>query len=408
VITGGLAFGAAGGLGQAVSVVNGFPRDLDLSTSANNFDQHLESLHSGGLARRQDGCLGFNNGLGVMIGDSAQVDPRTQRDQQMGGSGPLPTISYWTAPATPSGGEASKAGGAASPTSSGGASCLPTTGPFSRLNLWTGGLIDFGMHSIGSVHSGFRFQTDGISLGVDYSYSETLTFGAGLGYGQDGSKIGRNGTRADSTDYDGAVYADYRLGKDGFIDAVLGYGQLRFTSRRYITATGGLAFGDRDGREGFTSLSAGWTWTVRHWSLSPYGRLNAIDGTLGGFTENPGVDTVYGLTFASQPISALNSVAGLRGERVFATTFGAAALHFRTEYQHDFAGAGLADLAYSNWVGGPTYVVAVDATHRDHVMMGFGGDLKVSQTRIGLDYKADVSGGQKPENEITGRIATTF
>ena len=179
-----------------------------------------------------------------------------------------------------------------------------------------------------------------------------------------------------------------------------------FASRRYVSATGDFAYGERNGREVFASLTAGWDIEHGAWRVSPYGRANIIEGTLARFTETSGGD--YALTYANQSVSALNGVIGLHGVGAYSLKSALIAPQFRLEYQHDFRGAGDAALNYSNWIGGPTYVTTVDPERRDHVIAGVGADLKVGQALFGLNLNTNFTAGQHPEEAVSVKVEDKF
>ncbi|PJO48215.1 hypothetical protein CQ054_21000 [Ochrobactrum sp. MYb29] len=46
-----------------------------------------------------------------------------------------------------------------------------------------------------------------------------------------------------------AAYGSYRPGKDFFLEGVVGYGWQDFQKDHFVTATGGMASGERKGRQ---------------------------------------------------------------------------------------------------------------------------------------------------------------
>jgi len=134
--------------------------------------------------------------------------------------------------------------------------------------------------------------------------------------------------------------------------------------------------------------------------------VNIIQGALDPFTETGGGS--YALSFASQSLSEVNGVLGLHGDGFYPTRSGIFSPHFRLEFQHDFEGAGQASLAYADWIGGPNYVATLDPTKRDHLLAGFGLNMKIDQAIFGFDYRADFSAGEQQEHEVTAKMQVKF
>jgi hypothetical protein len=115
--------------------------------------------------------------------------------------------------------------------------------PKQPLSLWLGGAVDFGQQYVNGHQAGFRFTTNGVSIGGDYRINDYATFGIGGGFSRDSSDVGDNGTKSTEESVVSAMYGSLRPAKDVFIDGVLGYGTLNFNSNCYITDGGGFATG---------------------------------------------------------------------------------------------------------------------------------------------------------------------
>jgi outer membrane autotransporter protein len=217
-----------------------------------------------------------------------------------------------------------------------------------------------------------------------------LAIGFGLGYGHDSSRIGKIGTKSQADSYSGGLYASFLPVKGAFIDGVVGLGTLSFDSRRIITATGDIAYGKRDGDQLFGSITAGVERRGERWLISPYGRIGVTRSTLDRFTEVGGGP--YALAFDKHTVRTLTGALGLRGDYAQPTAFGSINPRFRVEYTHDFEGGDDATLSYADWIGGPSYRVAVSPLDRDLTRVELGLDFHVEGgLKIGLDYDNSLS-----------------
>jgi large repetitive protein len=254
-----------------------------------------------------------------------------------------------------------------------------------RWGVWAAGSADFGMRDAVGSQSGFRFTTDGLTGGVDYRVNPDFAFGLGVGYGRDSSRVGKSGTKSKAESYSAGLYASLKTGEKTFIDGVLGYGTLDFDTRRYVTSTGELVNGQRDGDQVFGALTFGMEHRTQTSLLSPYGRVAYSRSQLDAFSETGGGP--YGLTYHAQTVQSLTGTLGLRGEFIRKTAAGLLAPRFRVEYSHDFEKANDALLSYTDWVGGPTYRLTVDPIDRDQLRLELGADLTIRNgIRFGLDF----------------------
>ncbi|AYV46331.1 hypothetical protein CFHF_15635 [Caulobacter flavus] len=334
-----------------------------------NFNRRLEQLHNGGGAGR-----GF--GVSVSGGDAEREDGLEARERfRKYASLGMNDAADPSSPLLPE----PSAGYTAKDDGEDG-----QAGP-KRWGVWAAGSADFGMRDAVGSQSGFRFTTDGLTGGVDYRVNPDFAFGLGVGYGRDSSRVGKSGTKSRAESYSAGLYASLKTGEKTFLDGVLGYGTLDFDTRRYVTSTGELVNGERNGDQVFGALTFGMEHRTQTSLLSPYGRVAYSRSQLDAFSENGGGP--YGLTYHAQTVKSLTGTLGLRGEFLRKTAAGLLAPRFRVEYSHDFEKTGDALLNYTDWVGGPTYRLTVDPIDRDQLRLELGADLTIKNgIRLGLDF----------------------
>jgi outer membrane autotransporter protein len=359
-----------------------------------NFDRRLESLHHGGRA-------GSVNGLSFGL-DSDVEDPwEAARRRQAGGLWPVGPDRVGSANASVNPKAATAAGRPASATE--GDPDRP-----SGLAFWSGGALDLGLHRGSATLAKFRFTTSGVSFGADYRLSDRLTLGAGAGYGHDQSRIDDDGSKVTANNYVGAIYGDYRLGPNTFIDAVIGHGSLSFDSHRAIAADATFADGARHGQETFASITAGYDVHRGPLLVTTYGRLDTIRGALDAFTETEIGGGSNALSFNRQTLSVLTSTLGLRGGYSVQTRAGLWSPHLRIEYKYDFETAGLATLQYADALSGPTYSRPADPLNQSRFVLGVGSDLHFRDVSLSLDYQASAEGREELVHQIIAKFALRF
>lgn len=260
-----------------------------------------------------------------------------------------------------------------------------------QTDLWVGGSANFGNRDASNDRSGLRFGTDGISAGVDRRFSERLVAGVGAGYARDDSDVGTR-SRSKATGGSIAGYLSYQPAPRTFIDLLLGYGQLRFDSTRFIEAVDDFATASRKGSQVFGSAAVGYEYRVRNLLVSPYGRLDFAIDRLDAVSESaPGS---FALTYDAQTQRSFQAALGVRAESKHETEFGWAVPRVRAEYRRELEGERRATLSYADLFEGQQYSITPAGTSRNSLLFGIGADLIFrGGLRIGIDYEAQRASG---------------
>ena len=262
------------------------------------------------------------------------------------------------------------------------------------LSLWIAGTVDFGRRNASGQQEGFRFTTDGVSMGADYRISDQVTLGVGTGYSRDHSDLGDNGSKSVSQGIVATLYGSVRPTPNIFIDGMLGYGALNFDSTRYVTDDGSLATGQRGGRQVFVSLSSGYEFRGDRWMWSPYGKIDLALTTLAQYTET--ATGTNALTYYQQQARTSSGTLGVRSEGQYLSRVGMWTPRARVEYRRQFSGADQAGISYADLnAAGPTYVIASNNNFTGSWTAGVGMNLLMSNglTWI-LDYSSNLNMGQ--------------
>ena len=257
--------------------------------------------------------------------------------------------------------------------------------------FWIAGTANFGNIDPREDRSGMRFGTDGISIGADRRMSDRLTLGVGAGYARDDTDVGEN-SRSKATGGSIAAYGTYQPSPRTFIDMLLGYGQIKFDSRRFIESVDDFATARRDGKQVFGSIGAGYEHRNQNLLISPYGRIDFAVDRLEQVTESaPGVQA---LTFGETTQRSVQAVLGVRAESKHETEFGFAMPRARLEYRRELQSAPSITLWYADLIGGPQYAMTPAGVSRNALLFGVGTDLVFrGGLRVGLDYTAQRASG---------------
>lgn len=346
-----------------------------------NFTQRLESLHGGGWGRSSFGLslasddarkmARSSNGNGVadqvISGNPLRSGMRTVglKPQRVAQAQPAAT----DLPDLP------------------GAAAEQARSPWA---FWVNGAISYGRERTGSADDRYRFTTNGISAGVDYRVNSWITVGTGLGISTDRSRVGNKGTRSDADSTVAVAYASMRPMQGVFVDALLGYGVLSFDSQRYITATGDMATGSRDGKQLFGSIATGLEFYRTDWMWSPYARLEFSQAKLDAYTEDG--PAMHALKYFDQTARSHKAVLGARAEGKVAVRWGHIMPQVRVEYARSFDEQNEAGLAYADLAAqGPAYTLRGRAMDTGRWTVGLGGRLLLrSGVELGVEYTTNI------------------
>lgn len=344
-----------------------------------NFHQRLERLHRGA---RQGG---FDNGLSVTAAPACG---------SRGGSDAARRDCDDLSPVA--GADAHAGSGAAAGAAPADAARDVPAGATHRFGVWVGGNVRSGSFD-GQGGSGAGFESDGLSLGVDFDVTPALALGVGVGYGRDAGDIGQGRSRIDARAHTLAGYASFHPDGTWFVDGLLGYQSLDYDLRRQLTADAGTVEGRRDGEQAIASLSVGADLARGAAQFTPYLRVDATRGTLGGYTETG--HPLLALRYAGMDVDGATGNLGLRIDYRHRLAWGWFAPRFRVEYQRELEGGDAARMRYADLPGGPFYSLVPTAFDRARFMFGLGADLESDggwTTR--LEYRTN-GGSDGPRDE---------
>ena len=272
---------------------------------------------------------------------------------------------------------------------------------------WTSGMIRSGNHDGRNRDPSIGFETDGVSVGVDYRPNEAFAFGGGLGYGRDESDIGDDGSRSEGDAVSLALYASYSPGERWFVDALLGYQSLGFDLRRRVATNGNVVEGSRDGRQWFGSVSTGADIQHEEWQFTPYARLDVTRATLEAYTESGDASTA--LAYDDLDVETTTVNAGLRIDYRREASWGLWSPQFRLEYQHDFKGNGAQTMRYADLPTGPFYRAGLNDFDRSRLMLGLGVLFNLSNDwSFKFDYRGLIGSGGDSDHGVQLNVDRKF
>jgi uncharacterized protein YhjY with autotransporter beta-barrel domain len=201
----------------------------------------------------------------------------------------------------------------------------------SEVAVWTAGSFQFGSQTPNGATAANKFNTAGLTLGVDLRASDSLIVGISFGYGGDRTDIGTSGSRSEATSLSAMLYACLRAFDNLFIDGAIGYGGLNYDNRRWVTGDSALVSGKRNGDYWFGVVTLSYEIKQDGAKLAPYIGTDFLSATFDGYGEQ-GLSSQL-LSYAAMKNNAVSVTAGLRGSIDIPVLFGTLTPNARIEYR---------------------------------------------------------------------------
>lgn len=252
--------------------------------------------------------------------------------------------------------------------------------------LWVEGVVSFGSRDATGNTDAAQYNSSGVSIGMDIPVNDNFTWGIGLGLARDTADIGTDGTHTQAQGYSLAAYGSYRVGKNGFVEGMLGMGTIDYDMRRWVDPMADFALSTRKGTQIFGSLGGGLEYRTNGRMVSPYARLDFSQDKLAEVSETGAGN--YALHYFEQTNNAQQAVLGLRGESTHSTSFGWAVPRARVEWRQDLLEGSDAVISYADQIGGTRYSIAPTDSRRSALVLGLGSEFLFRDGwSLGLDYQ---------------------
>jgi outer membrane autotransporter protein len=182
-----------------------------------------------------------------------------------------------------------------------------------RLGIFVNGAIRWGDKDRTERESGFDFESQGLTVGADYRFTDAFVAGLALGYATGDADFDNDGGSQDSDGYSGSVYGTW-YNERGYFDAIGSYGQVSYDSIRNINiASLGIsdrALGDTDADQWALGLGTGYDFGKGALRFGPTLSLNYVKIEVDGFTETAEGDSGLAMRFDDQSADSLTAKLG--------------------------------------------------------------------------------------------------
>ena len=377
-------------------------------TQSRNFLQRTEQLHNGGGSGKARmgvslGILDMRRSVSGAFGMATPTDELELVDRMRGRPGnyatafdPRSAMNARTANAGAGSPEGSEQGEAPSGSSA--------ERPVGSVAVWTGGQLALGTRNRTDDRDKISIATSGLSAGADIKLSPDVTVGLGGGMGFDDSEIGDNVARLHGRSSVAAAYGSTAPFPGMFVDFVIGYGDLRFKTRRIVD--GALTRGSRDGSMWFGAASTGIDRLSGNLRWSLYGRGEWLSGTLDAYRENGA--GIMDLRFDKRDANSLAGVLGGRFELDKRLLIGSFRPRVRLEWSHEFQDSSAQFLDYADIPGQAFYGIRTEGWTRDQYEVALGGGLYTLSTWV-FDMEVGLRGASNQrDGRLTVKVSKDF
>jgi uncharacterized protein YhjY with autotransporter beta-barrel domain len=280
-------------------------------------------------------------------------------------------------------------------------------GGWADFSAWVAGSGTFGTTLPDGSVAGSKFTTAGLTGGVDWHVSDDLIVGVAMGLGSDRTNIGSDGTRSNSTSFNGALYATYKAFDPWFIDAATGYGRLDYTNRRRVADDGTLVSGDRQGSFWFGVITTSYEMKYDALRVAPYLQFDFIAAQLDGYSEQgPSAEL---LTYGSTHFNSVAGTVGLRGSYDVPMSWGVLTPTARLEFRRTIDGGFQQTMNYTDLGPAVSSTLMLAQTSSGLVNAALGFRARTAGGLGGeLEYGTSMDGSKQQSQTIRGSLKVAF
>jgi outer membrane lipase/esterase len=243
-----------------------------------------------------------------------------------------------------------------------------------RLGVFVTANLRIGDRDGSDRESAVDLRSHGITVGVDYRFTDSLVAGGAIGYARAKGEFTAPQARLDSRNITGSLYGSWYIG-EGYLDFVASRGKIDYDSSRHIlftssvvTATNGLvdrtAVGSTSGSQTAFSATTGYDWHWRGLSTGPVVSLSHVRIDIDGFGET-GAEGLN-LAFNDQSGESFTAKAGGHVSYALNTRFGVFMPHLQAAWVREFAATARAVTGRFQADGASEFTILTDDPDRDY------------------------------------------
>ena len=205
-----------------------------------------------------------------------------------------------------------------------------------RLGFFMSGILAVGDRPTVDEETGFDLETAGVTLGLDYKFTDKFVWGGALGYMSTDGDLKGSGGSLDSKGLSLSTYLLYLPAEAWYLEAIASFGDIDFESERVIDFPGNrqVARSDPQGNQTFLAFGGGYDAQRGASILTLFGRGSYIDVDIDPYSEQnaPGMQ----LAVAGQTLESMLASAGIEYFYNGSMSWGVLTPSVRLMYNHEF------------------------------------------------------------------------
>lgn len=297
--------------------------------------------------------------------------------------------------------------------SSGGASG-DTASSFDKLGIFMNGNFGVGDKNATSRELGFNYDSQGVTAGIDYRFTDNFVLGGTFGYNAVKSDFDASRGNLNLDGYSFSLFSTY-YNRDFYLDTIFSGGWNDYDTRRNLNFGGINQTGKSltQGNDYSFNISSGYDFHHQSLSFGPYGRVSYQNVQIDGFHENavnPGPGFGSLAMVGKQNAVSLQTAMGGQLSYALSTSFGVLMPTARAEWVHEFNdGSRQMNWQFSNDPNQTAFSIASDGSGRNFANLGAGLTATFTHgTSAFLYYEAMVGRANISEHSINAGVRAEF
>ncbi|RUM93700.1 MAG: hypothetical protein DSZ28_07055 [Thiothrix sp.] len=250
---------------------------------------------------------------------------------------------------------------------------------YGRWGTFINGNISFGDVEATDQEQGFDFDTQGVTLGLDYRFTDQFVFGSALNYITTNSDLDAGNGGMDIDGYSLSLYGTRYTSQQSFIEAVATVGTNNYENNRNIKfgSINQVAEGDTKGMEYSFDFGTGYDFQWDAFAFVPQIKLNYTRAEIDEFLENSAnpssPDSGLMLSIDNQIVESLRTTIGAQTSYAISTVYGVFVPHLMLEWKHEFMDdSRRLTASFLNDPGQTRFAIRTDSPDRNFANVGLG------------------------------------
>jgi outer membrane autotransporter protein len=257
------------------------------------------------------------------------------------------------------------------------------------------------------VDGGDDPTTDGLTVGLDYRVTDTLTLGAGIGYSSEGESRLAGGAKLSGDGYNAVAYGSWKLQPQVFVEGLVGYGSASYDLVRSISEESARASASRDASHWFGSLGVAANLTLSRTYVQPYLRADYQSASFDAYRERS--VSSLALHYDSLDADTTRYTGGVRAHWSFDLTSSTFEPMLRLEYRGESHSSLSQRLAYADGLDGIDYTLRTASDDVSSGLVGAGFGLRLlNGFSAELEYQMSFGSDLPDEQSVSAMLNWAF